>query len=166
MIEQTDDTIKRHIFLCATPTKPKCHTAGRGAETVRKVAHESLNIHLAQEGWHRAHDDGARAEGLDGEAEFGQFGGAPSQAFGLAGIEFDNLRYEKPLARDTRSGELLFYALVNQALVRRVLINQHQPGRARQGTSTSKLWPVCQNPQVSNILLRKHEGQSKNLNLY
>ena len=32
MIEQTDDTIKRHIFLCATPTKPKCDTDGRGAE--------------------------------------------------------------------------------------------------------------------------------------
>ena len=32
VIEQTDDTIKRHIFLCATPTKAKCHTDGSGAE--------------------------------------------------------------------------------------------------------------------------------------
>ncbi len=30
--EQTDDTIQRHIFLCATPTKAKCHTDGSGAE--------------------------------------------------------------------------------------------------------------------------------------
>ena len=32
MAEQTDDTIKRHIFLCATPTKAKCHTDGSGVE--------------------------------------------------------------------------------------------------------------------------------------
>ena len=24
--------IERHIFLCATPTKPKCHVDGTGAE--------------------------------------------------------------------------------------------------------------------------------------
>lgn len=29
---QTDSTIERHIFLCATPTKPKCHSDGSGAE--------------------------------------------------------------------------------------------------------------------------------------
>ena len=32
MSEQTDSTIRRHIFLCATPTKPKCHTDGTGEE--------------------------------------------------------------------------------------------------------------------------------------
>ena len=32
MSEQTDKTIRRHIFLCATPTKPKCHTDGTGEE--------------------------------------------------------------------------------------------------------------------------------------
>ena len=28
----SDDTIQRHIFLCATPTKPKCHSGELGAE--------------------------------------------------------------------------------------------------------------------------------------
>jgi (2Fe-2S) ferredoxin len=35
MSEQTQTErprIKRHIFLCATPTKPKCHADGTGAE--------------------------------------------------------------------------------------------------------------------------------------
>ena len=27
-----NSAIERHIFLCATPTKPKCHADGTGAE--------------------------------------------------------------------------------------------------------------------------------------
>ena len=36
MSEHTTDPtytpVERHIFLCATPTKPKCHSDGTGAD--------------------------------------------------------------------------------------------------------------------------------------
>ena len=64
MSEHTTDPtytpVERHIFLCATPTKPKCHSDGTGAdcwEYLKKRLSELGYGHPGKGGIHRTKAD-------------------------------------------------------------------------------------------------------------
>ena len=73
--------------------------AGLG-DVVGEIAHQALDVGLAQHRGHLAHHHGVGAERLDDEAEFGEFVGARRDALDLGRIEFDDFGNQQRLARD------------------------------------------------------------------
>ena len=88
-----------------------------------EVAHEAVDIGFAQERRHLAHGDRAGAEGFEHEAELGELVCLFGECVGLVAVHFDDCRDEQPLPRDAAVGEHRLHALVDEALVRRVLVD-------------------------------------------
>ena len=74
-----------------------------------------------------AHDDRAGAEAVDDEAEFGELPGALGEPVDVLGRQVDDLRDEQDLAGDAVLGERPLHALIDQPLMRRVLVDDDQP---------------------------------------
>ncbi len=65
---------------------------------------QSSDVAVAEQRRHLAHDDGARAEGLDDKAEFGQLIRFVGQRRRLVVIEVDDDRDQQSLARNAALG--------------------------------------------------------------
>ena len=101
--------------------------SSHSASVLGKIARERHGVDLAQHRRRLAHRDRARPERLDHEAEALQFFGARHQPLGVGGIELDDLGNQQDLPRDARLLERGLHALVDQPLMRGVLIDDHQP---------------------------------------
>ena len=80
-------------------------------------------VDLAQQRRRLAHQDRAGAERLEDQAEAGQLVGRAHDALGLGGVELDDLGDQQRLARDAAGLHLGLHALVDQPLVRGVLVD-------------------------------------------
>ena len=92
-------------------------------EVVGDVADQARRVGLAQQGRDLAHQDRAGAERLDHQAQRGQFLGAGDDALGLGGVQLDHLGQQQGLAGHAAVAELALHALVDQALVGGVLVD-------------------------------------------
>ncbi len=92
---------------------------------VGDVGDELSRIDLAELGRRFAHQHGAGAEGLDRKAELLEIGRGVGDARGACFVEFDDLRHEQSLPRDSMLCALTLQPLVDQPLMRGVLIDDH-----------------------------------------
>ena len=92
-------------------------------DLVRQIAHEADDVRLSEERGHLAHQNGGGTEALDHKAKGLKIGGP-----GLDGVSGDliqlyDLRQQQHLALDAALGQCRFHALINEALVSGVLID-------------------------------------------
>ena len=84
MSEHTTDPtytpVERHIFLCATPTKPKCHSDSTGAE-----CWDYLKKRLSELGYGHPGKGGIHRTTLGALPEVGQQAGIRGQAMVITG---------------------------------------------------------------------------------
>ena len=66
------------------------------------------------------------AKRLQHQAEFGQLGSPPRQAGSEAGVELDDFRQQQCLASDAMPRQRRLHALIDQPLMRRMLIDDDQ----------------------------------------
>jgi hypothetical protein len=92
-------------------------------QVVGDVADQAGGVGLAQQGRGLADQHGAGAEALDDQAQGRQFVGAGDDALGLGGVQLDHLGQQQGLAGDAAGGHLALHALVDQALVGGVLVD-------------------------------------------
>ena len=92
-------------------------------ELVGEIAHQALHVDLAQKRRRFAHHHRALTERLDHQAQFGQLVDTRGQPRDAAFVELDHFGQEQDLARDAGRGDRRFHALVNQPLMRRMLID-------------------------------------------
>ena len=91
-----------------------------------EVASQRRGVNLAQHRRCLADGDGAGAERLDGEAKALELVGARQQALDIGGVELDDFRDEQDLPGDALLVDSGLHALVNQPLVRRVLVDDDE----------------------------------------
>ena len=93
---------------------------------VGQVADEARHVELAEDGRHLAHDDGAGAERLNHEAEFGEFASAGGKARRLGLVEFDHFGNQQQLTRNTARFHCLFHALIDEAFMGGMLVDDDE----------------------------------------
>ena len=94
-----------------------------------EIANECGRVDLPEQPRRLAHGDRAGTERLDREPIAGELLGAGNEARDVGGVELDDLRNEQDLAGDAGIGERRFEPLVDDALVRGVLIDNDDPSR-------------------------------------
>ena len=94
-------------------------------QIVGDIADQAGDVSLAQQGRGFADQDRAGTKGLNHQAQRRQFVGTGGDPLGLGGIELDHLGQQQHLARDTALRHLHFHPFVDQPLVGRVLIDDH-----------------------------------------
>src|SRR6185437_2859999 len=90
---------------------------------VGEIAHEADRIGFAEQRRHLADDDGAGTERLDDEAELGELARAGDETRSVGLVELDHLGEEEELALDAAIAEMLLHPLVDEALMRGVLVD-------------------------------------------
>ena len=93
---------------------------------VGEVAQQPLDVALAEQRRDLAHDDRGGAEGLDHEAEPLEVLGSGAEPLGALGVELDHFGDQQELPRQAAIGEGLFQALIDEPLMRRVLIDDDE----------------------------------------
>ncbi len=91
-----------------------------------EIAQQRAGIDLAEQRRRFAHRHRAGAERLDDEAEAREFLRARGKALDVGLVEFDDLRDEQDLPRDAGFVERRLHAFIDEALVRRVLIDDDE----------------------------------------
>ncbi len=92
-------------------------------QVVGDVADQAGDVCLAQDGRGLADQDGAGAEGLDHQAQGLEFFGPCGDPLGLGGVEFDHFGQQQGLACDAAGRHLGLHALIDQALMGGVLVD-------------------------------------------
>ena len=87
----------------------------------------ALRIDLAEQRWGLAHGDRAWPEWLDDETEPRKLIGLSDEACDIAFLELDDFGDQQDLPRDAGLPERRLQALVDDALVGGMLIDDHQP---------------------------------------
>ena len=95
-------------------------------EAVGQVLHQSVDVGLAQQRRDFAHGDRARAEALEIEPEALERRRRVLEPAAILLGHFDNDRYELHLARHGTARELRLELLIDQPLMRRMLVDQHE----------------------------------------
>src|SRR5262245_54457275 len=91
-----------------------------------KITHQALDVALAEQSGNLAHDDRRLAEGLDNEPEPLEVSCRTGEPLGGFSVELDYFGDEQHLAREAAIGEGLLQALIDQPLVRSVLIDDDE----------------------------------------
>ena len=100
--------------------------AALGAQFRCQIFDQAFNIGIAEKGRRFPHRNRAVTEGFEHETEFGKFTGTLCQHIGVIRIECDDGRNEQPLRRDATIRQHPLQALVDEPLVRRVLIDDDE----------------------------------------
>ena len=100
-----------------------------GGEIGGEVADEAVEIAAGEERRRLAHEDRARAEGLDDEPEGGEFLRMGRKERRGAGIEVDDHGMEQDLALDPAPLPVALQGLVDDPLVGRVLVDEDEAVR-------------------------------------
>jgi len=87
-----------------------------------EIAHQRLSVDLAQQRRSLAHGNGAGAERLDDQAVARKFVSARNQPLDVGLVELDDLGDQQDLASDAGARERRLQPLVDDALVRGVLV--------------------------------------------
>ena len=98
----------------------------RSASSSARSRDQALDVALAEQRRHLAHDDGRCAEGLDHEAERSSSPAAPDRRCGGFGVELDHFGDQQHLAGDAAIGEGPLQPLIDEALMRRVLVDDDE----------------------------------------
>ena len=93
------------------------------AQIVGHVAHQALDIHLAQQRRNLADHHGADAKRLNDQTQFLQFGSASGYASGGVLGQLHHLGHQQQLPGDAGGGQLRLDAFVDQPFVGGVLID-------------------------------------------
>src|SRR5215207_3314449 len=101
-------------------------TGGHLAQITGDAADQCSVISPAEDGRHFAQDNGTRAERLDNETESLQEFTLRLEPSRRNGIEIDNLRNQKRLGAQCRIRQLLLHLLVDDPLMRRMLVNDDE----------------------------------------
>ena len=105
-----------------------------------EIAHQRLRIRFAEHRGRFRNRDRAGAEGLEHEAEAGKLSRARGEPFNVGLIELDDLGDEQDLSSDAVTLEGGLHALVDDTLVRGVLIDDHDAvARLRHDVSLMQL---------------------------
>lgn len=133
-----------HFLGCKTPPGAHRMMAGEGREHVieplferrhgaiilaecgREIAQQARHVGAFQDRGHFGDRDGAGAEGLDHEPEFGQKRRRLQDRGGLAGRHFDDRRDQQHLCFDAARGARAFEPFIDEPLMRRVLIDDDE----------------------------------------
>ena len=102
---------------------------GVGCVGTRQIADETHDTAAigtyarAEQRGHLADRNRARAKAVDHQSELLQLSGTREEKGGLVAIQLDDHRDQQPLAGDAAIGEHRLHALINEAFMRRVLID-------------------------------------------
>ena len=91
-----------------------------------QIVDQPPDINIAKQSGRFPHRDGARAEAFDHQAETGEFLGPRRQPRGIRLVEFDYFRDQQDLPCDSRLVDGRFHALVDDPLMRGVLVDNDQ----------------------------------------
>ncbi len=97
--------------------------AALGQKPRNEFPHQPLYIGVAEKRRDLADRDGARAEGVEDEAQFGEFRRGVKEQGRLIGFKLDDFRNEEALAGDASVGQLGLHTLIDDALVGGVLVD-------------------------------------------
>ena len=98
-------------------------------DLIGEIADQRFDIEPRDERRHLAHDDRARSERLQHEAELRQLVGPRRDPSGECRVKLDDLGEEQDLPRDAVPGERFLHALIDEPLMRGMLIDEHDAGR-------------------------------------
>lgn len=90
------------------------------------ISQETVNILRAQKGWYGAQKNTARPEGLKIHSQSGQVFSAYQKSFRLAPWKIDDFRQKQRLRAERPTGILFTQALMREALVGGVLVNENE----------------------------------------
>ena len=93
---------------------------------VGQIAQQPLDVALAEQRRHLAHDHRGRAESLDHEAETLKLGGSAGEPVGGLGVELDHFGDQQHLAGEAAIGEGPLQPLIDEALMGCVLIDDDE----------------------------------------